>query len=68
MKRHQVVKVITWTSMGIFLASASALTFAAFFEHAMLIKAMGLILCNSVFMALIPIGFLGDDLDIPWSG
>jgi len=66
MKRHQVMKVLTWTFAGIFLASCSALTIAAFYDMGELVKAFGLIFVNSVIAMLIPIGFFGDDLDIPW--
>jgi hypothetical protein len=66
MKRHQLMKVMTYTFGVVFLLSASGLTFAAFWNHALFLKVFGLIFCNSVIAMLIPIGFFGDDLDIPW--
>ena len=66
MKRHQYMKLMTWVFGGIFITSASALTFAAFFDSELLCRVFGLILCNSVMAMMIPVGFFGDDLDIPW--
>ncbi len=66
MKRHQLMKLMTWVFGAVFLASTSALTFAAFFNSDLWVKAMGLVMCNSVIALLIPVGFFGDDLDVPW--
>lgn len=66
MKRHQVMKVLTWVFAGTFLASCSALTIAAFLDVGSLVKVFGLIFVNSVIALMIPVGFFGDDLDIPW--
>jgi len=67
MKRHQLMKLMTWVFGGIFLASCSALTVAAVFDSIMWVKVFGLIFTNSVIALLIPVAFCGDDLDIPWS-
>jgi len=66
MKRHQVMKVLTWVFMATFLTSCSALMIAAVCNHALLVKVFGLIFTHSVIGLLIPVGFCGDDLDIPW--
>lgn len=66
MKRHQFMKTMAWVGGSVFLLSASGLTFAAFFNSMPWIKALGLVLCNSVMFTMIPVGFFGDDLDIPW--
>lgn len=67
MKRHQLMKLMTWVFGGTFLASCSAMTIAAFLNNMMLVNVFGLIFVNSVIALLIPVGFCGDDLDIPWS-
>lgn len=66
MKRHQLMKVMAWVGGSVFMLSASALTFAAYFNSDMWVKALGLVLCNAVLFTLIPVGFFGDDLDVPW--
>jgi Na+/H+-dicarboxylate symporter len=59
------MKLMTWVFAGVFLASTSALTVAAFLNHALLLKVFGLIFVNSVIALMIPVAFCGDDLDIP---
>ncbi len=66
MKRHQIMKVMTWMFGATFMLSASGLTFAAYFNAMPWVNALGLVLANSVLALLIPVGFWGGDLDKPW--